>query len=293
MKQHVVVRARVLGGLFIAVALLLIVRLYLVQVVHGAQYKEEGTAQYIQSDPETQGRGDIYFTTKDGALVSAAVTLSGYAIALNPKQLTDAPGTYRKLNAIAAIDQSAFMSAAGNKSSSFVQVVDHLTDAQAALVQKLNAPGVIITPDSWREYPGNNLASQVLGFVGYGGTSTARTGQYGLEKQYDDTLTKSSSGLFVNPFAEIFANMEDIVSTDPSSQHGSIITSIEPNVERELEHTLAGLMKDYSPNFAGGIVMDPHTGEIYAMAMNPSFDPNDYGSVSGPGVYQNSMVSGR
>lgn len=293
MKQHVVIRARVLGGFFMLVALLLVVRLYLVQVVHGAEYKQEGTAQYIQTDPETTGRGNIYFTTKDGSLVSAAVTLSGFAIAVNPKQLSDPVGAYQKLDAIAPMDRSAFLASAEDTSTSFVQVVDHLSDAQAAAVQKLGIPGVIITPDTWREYPGGAIAAQVLGFVGYGATSTMRAGQYGLEKQYDDTLTKSSTGLFVNPFAEIFANMEDIVATDPSALHGSIITSIEPNVQHELEDTLAGIMHDYTPNFAGGIIMDPKTGEIYAMAVNPSFDPNDYGNVSSAGVYQNIMVSGR
>ncbi|HVM73720.1 MAG TPA: penicillin-binding protein 2 [Candidatus Paceibacterota bacterium] len=292
MKSNVVVRTRLLGGFFILIAALLVVRLYFVQIVHGAAYKKEGTAQYIQTNPDTQSRGEIYFTTKDGGLVSAAVSLSGYSIAINPHLLTDPPLAYKGLNAITPIDQNTFMTSAA-ASTSFVDISDHLSDAQAALVQKLNIPGVIISPDEWREYPGGALAAQVLGFVGYDTGSTTRSGEYGLEKQYDDTLSQSSTGLFVNPFAEIFANMEDIVATDPSAAHGSIVTSIEPNVQHELESTLADIMSQYSPTFDGGIIMDPHTGLIYAMAMDPSYDPNNYGNASDPGVYQNSLVSGR
>jgi len=293
MKPNVVVRARVLGGLFIVLACLLIVRLYFVQVVHGAEYKQEGTAQYIQTDPDTSARGSIFFTTKDGTLVSAAVSLSGYSIAIDPKTLADPPVAYVKLNAITPIDRSSFLASAANTNTNFVPIVGELSDAQAAAIQKLGVSGVIISPEEWRQYPGGALAAQVLGFVGYDGTSTVRVGEYGLEKQYDDTLAQSSTGLYVNPFAEIFANMQDIVTTDPAAHEGSIITSIEPNVQQELESTLAEIMKDYSPNFDGGIIMDPHTGAIYAMGMDPSFDPNNYGNVSSAGLYQNSLVSGR
>jgi cell division protein FtsI/penicillin-binding protein 2 len=293
MKSSIVVRARILCAFFILIATLLLVRLYFVQVVHGAEYQQEGTAQYVQTDPDSAGRGNIYFTTKSGDLVAAAVSLSGYSIAINPKLLADPASAYGQLNAVAPIDKSTFLSDAANTSSSFTTVAQHLSDVQAASIQKLNIPGVIISPDEWREYPGGTLASQVLGFVGYNGTSTTRVGLYGLEKEYNSTLSESSSGLYVNPFAEIFANIKDIVSTDPSANQGSIITSIEPNVQQELENILAEVKSQYNPDFDGGIIMDPHTGEIYAMAMDPTFDPNNYSSVASPSVYQDILVTGR
>jgi stage V sporulation protein D (sporulation-specific penicillin-binding protein) len=140
---------------------------------------------------------------------------------------------------------------------------------------------------------GGTLAAQVLGFVGYNGTSTTRVGLYGLEKEYNSTLSQSSSGLYVNPFAEIFDNIQEIVTNDPSANQGSIITSIEPNVQQELENILAKVKSQYNPDFDGGIIMDPHTGAIYAMAMNPTFDPNNYSSVASPAVYQDILVTGR
>src|SRR5581483_8596184 len=61
----------------------------------------------------------------------------------------------------------------------------------------------------------------------------------------------------------------------------------------ELETTLKQVMDAYTPDFAGGIIMDPHTGAIYAMAQEPSFDPNTYNLVTNPFVYNNILVSGR
>ena len=293
MKSNVRLRTRILSGAFVCIAFLLVVRLYFVQIVHGAAYQAEGMGQYVQPDPSTGGnRGDIYFTTKDGELVAAAVSETGYSIAVNAQKLTNAQTEYEALNAVTPINEQTFMSAA-NSGSAFVTVQSQIQDGNESEVEALDLPGIIVSDDSWREYPAGTLAAQVLGFVGYNGTSTQEVGLYGLEKEYNSTLSESSSGLYVNPFAEIFTNLQDMVALNPASQHGSIITSIEPTVEQELMTTLQTVMSDYQPEFDGGIIMDPKTGEIYAMGQLPTFNPNDYSDAPSPSVYTNILVSGR
>lgn len=293
MKSSLRLRTRILSGAFILVALLLIVRLYFVQIVHGAEYQAEGMGQYVQPDPSTGGnRGDIYFTTKDGQLVAAAVSETGYSIAIDPQKITNAEVEYSELNAITPVNKQTFIASA-NTNSTFVIVADKIQDGNESKVISLNLPGVVVSDDSWREYPGGDLAAQVLGFVGYDGTSTEKFGEYGLEKEYNSTLSEESSGLYVNPFAEIFTNVQDLLTLSPASEHGSIITSIEPTVEQQLTGTLQQVMTDYTPQFDGGIIMDPHTGDIIAMAQLPSFNPNDYSNVNDQSVYQNTLVSGR
>ncbi len=293
MKSSVRLRTRILSGVFICIALLLLVRLYFVQIVHGAAYQATEIGQYVQPDPSSGGnRGDIYFTTKDGELVPAAVSETGYSIAVDPRKIKSAALEYDALNAVTPISKDIFMSAASS-SGTFIVIADKIQDGNESKVEALDLSGVIVSDNSWREYPAGKLAAQVVGFVGYQGTSTQEVGLYGLEKTYNDTLSEESSGLYVNPYAEIFTNLQDLVSLNPSSRHGSIITSIEPTVQQELMSTLQTVMTEYHPVFDGGIIMDPHTGEIYAMGQLPTFDPNDYGVEKNPGIYTNILVSGR
>jgi cell division protein FtsI/penicillin-binding protein 2 len=53
------------------------------------------------------------------------------------------------------------------------------------------------------------------------------------------------------------------------------------------------VMQTYSPRYAGGIVMDPSSGEIVAIAAAPSFDPNLYNTVTNPRFFSNPLVEGR
>lgn len=291
MRHTLVIRARWIGAFFIIAALLLVVRLYFLQVVHGSDYRTQAIAQYVEQSPDMQGRGTIFFTTKDGERVSAAVMQTGWRIAIVPGELTDVEGTYGKLNAITPVDKERYLSSAAKSDDPYEEVAIRVSDDAGSAIRKLKIPGVILVADQWRFYPAHELAAQTIGFVGYQGDT--KVGVYGLEKEWQDTLVETSSGLYVNPFAEIFTNIEALVSSDPSSHQGSIVTSIEPNVELQLEKTLDGVMKTYTPRLAGGIVMDPATGEIVAMAGRPAFDPNTYGVVSNPAVFQNPLVEGR
>ncbi len=288
MRSGFVLRARILSGCFVLVALLFVARLYFIQVVHGAAYQNNAHAQYVKPDPDTGSRGNIFFTAKDGELVSAAVMQAGFRIAIKPNEIKDADALYRQLNALFPIDRERFMASAGKRDDPYEEVAFRVPDDVAKQIRALKIVGVLLVQDQWRFYPAHELAAHVVGFVGYQGDK--KVGVYGLEKEWQDTLIQSKSGLYMNPFAEIFTNVKTVVSPNPLGQEGSIITSIEPSVERTLETLLDGIMRKYSSKLAGGIVMDPHTGAILAMAGRPSYDPNTYNAVANPAVFRNALV---
>lgn len=291
MRSRFVLRARILCGFFILAAILLIVRLYLVQIVHGEEYRKSAVAQYVEPNPDTEDRGAIYFTDKNGEIVSAAVMQTGWRIALVPKDITDAEKVYAALNAITPIDEERFLASAEKKNDPYEEVAFRLSDEAAAKIRALKIEGILLVADQWRFYPAHELASHVIGFVGYQGDR--KTGVYGLERGWQDTLEKMAGGLYVNPFAEIFTNVKAALSADPAREKGSIITSIEPTVQGKLEATLDTVMKTYSPRISGGIVMDPHTGEIKALALRPAYDPNTYNTVENPATFSNQLIEGR
>lgn len=291
MRSNLVSRARALSIIFILVAVLLVIRLYFVQIVHGDDYRRDAMGQYVEASSESEDRGNIYFTTKDGDLVAAAVTQTGWRIAIQPKALSDAEAVYDALNTVVPIEEERFVASAAKTSDPYEEVAFRLSDEHARAVRALKLPGVLLVQDRWRAYPAGTLAAHVLGFVGYKGD--AKEGMYGLEREWQDTLSHPAAGLYVNPFAEIFSNVSAALASDPSTQDGSIITSIEPSAQQNLEETLDGVMSKYYPRIAGGIIMDPKTGAIIAMAVRPTFDPNTYNTVSGTQVFANPLVDGR
>lgn len=258
------------------------------QVVQGAEYRREAEEQYVHKAPDRELRGDIFFSSRTGELVAGAVVQMGWRIAINPKDMEDADSVFRALSEVVTLDNERFFTSAARKSDTYEEVAFRLSDEEAAAVRALALPAVQTVRDSWRTYPGEMLAAHTLGFVGFRGET--RTGVYGLERYWNDVLSREGSDLFVNPFAELFANVESLVSSDMQVHQGDVVTSIEPSAQRELEDVLSDIMETYSPHQAGGIVMDPATGEVLALAVRPAFDPNTYGTVADPAVFSNPAV---
>ncbi|NBV77060.1 penicillin-binding protein 2 [bacterium] len=280
-------RIRVLSACFCVCALLLVVRLYFVQFVHGSDYRAEASSQYISSSSEDHNRADIYFTSKDGSFLAAATEKNGWIIAIKPKEIEDPRALLRTIQSVVAVDEERFLASAAKKADPYEEVAFKLTDTEAAALRALKLTGVTLVRHTWRSYPGASLGAHVVGFVGYRGDH--KEGVYGLERYWNDSLQGNSDGLYVNPFAEIFANIGSLIS-DPREEHGSIITTIEPTVQAQLERTLEGIMRSFTPKTVGGIIMDPHTGEIIALGVVPDFDPNTYNLVSDPETFTNPLV---
>jgi len=281
-------RALVLSWIFILGAGFLILRLYFVQIVNGDKYERDALGQYREASPDTENRSDIFFKKKDGGLVAAAVMQTGWRIAIQPKNLTGANEMYEKLNAVLPVDKERFFASAGKENDPYEEIAFRVSDSEAAAVRKLKIPGVILVQDRWRMYPAATLAAHAIGFVGYQGNK--KVGVYGLERYYEDLLSRASTGLYVNPFAEIFTSIESLLAKDPRMEEGDIITSIEPSVEQNLESVLEDIQKAYEPKLAGGIIMNPRTGEIIAMAARPDFNPNTYSTVADHSVFGNPLV---
>lgn len=291
MRATLKTRIWILCIVFLLAAILLVVRLYFVQIVHGEEYRKDALGQYMEVSPDYENRGVIYFTTKDRALVAGAVMQTGSRIAIRPVDILDAEAAYAALNEITPIDRERFFASAAKKDDPYEEVAVRIPEEAAKAIRAKKLEGVLLVQDQWRTYPAGSLAAQTLGFIGYRGDR--RAGVYGLEREWEQTLVKKASGLYVNPFAEIFANVGALLADDPSTHQGNIVTYIEPSVQLELEKTLDLVMKTYSPRITGGIVMDPSTGAIVAMAARPAFDPNAYSKEKDASVYSNPLVEGR
>src|SRR3989344_1373907 len=189
---------------------------------------------------------------------------------------------------IASMRQAALMNLtkAGKKSDTYEEIAHKLNTIQAAAVRKLNAKWTILSKEQWRFYSGSRLASHVLGLVGYQGDLLA--GRYGLERYYNDVLSRDGDNPYTNLFVQIFSATKDALQQ--KSLEGDIISTIEPQVQATLETELAKIESAWHPDIAGGIVINPQNGEIYAMGVLPNFDPNTFSQEKNSKVFSNPMV---
>jgi cell division protein FtsI/penicillin-binding protein 2 len=266
------------------VGIIVIFRLFTLQVVNSREYQERAEHQYVTPSGAVFDRGNIYFTKKDGETVAAATIATGFKVAIAPRQITDEEGVYKKLAAIIELDKSRFLEQAAKKNDPYEEIAERVDEEAAEKITALQIPGVTLYRQKWRFYPGGTLAAKTIGFVSYKGNDLV--GNYGLEEYYNDVLSRSADNFYVNFFAEIFANMQSTIFKNRAAT-GDIVTSIEPSAQAELENQVASVISKWNSDSVGAIVMDPYTGEIIAIAAAPSFDLNAFGEERDVSVYGN------
>lgn len=287
MNKRFLSRTRILTFLFLCVTVVIVGRLYYLQIMRGADYSARADAQFTPSSQPLLSRGLIYITDNTGAHIAAALMKEGYSIAVNPKKVTDADALCDEVASSTTTARADCLGKATKPNTQYQLLARHLSPQLGTELISKQIPGLIVQEDRWREYPGGSLAAQELGFVAYNNSDT-QEGRYGLERYYNTTLTRTNDDLYANFFVELFGGVKSLIQGEP--QAGDLITTIDANVQSELEQELAAYQQKWHPELAGGIIMNPQTGEIYAMAMSPTFDLNTFNTVNDPLMYANPMA---
>lgn len=277
-------RIRILIGAIVFFGLCIIIRLFSLQIVNQSAYKERAERQYLTSTNDSFDRGTIYFSKKDGTTVAGATVASGFKLTISPAKIENPESVYEALNAIVPIDKESFLQKSKKKADPYEEVAFHMNKEQSDAVNALGIPGVSIYRQKWRFYPGAELAAKAIGFVSY--KDDVLIGRYGLERYYNDVLSRGENSFYVNFFAEIFANVQSTLFKNKSAT-GDIVTTIEPTVQSQLETIISRINAKWGSDAVGGLIMDPKTGEIIAMAHVPTFDLNEYGKEKDVSVYSN------
>lgn len=282
-------RIRFLLGGVIAVALLLLVKLYLVQVVHGPQLSARADRQYVRPNSTLFDRGTISFQTIEGDLIDAATLKTGYTLVIHPNDIEEPADVFNNLSLVLGeIDEENFLKRVSKSDDPYEELEKKLTKEQARKIEEMDLSGVSLFKDRWRYYPGNELASHLLGFMSWKGDEL--TGRYGLERQYNDILNRDNQDVYANLFVEIFSGIGGVL--EGKKDNGSLITTIEPTVQSFVEDEIEKIRGDWNSDLVGAIVMNPKTGAIRGMSVNPDFDVNTFNKVDDVSVYNNPLVSG-
>src|SRR3989338_5451293 len=276
MRRAFRARLRIVCFCVIAFAVFLAARLYFVQIVQGEEFALRAERQYVNSSQKLFDRGSIFFTRKDGTLISAATLTNGFLLAIDPGAMKDAGVSLERISSVLTdLDQETFLASAAKTNDPYEVIRRRLSEDEGRAIDAFNIPGVIVERERWRSYPAGTHAAQTIGIIAYDNDNTI-AGRFGLERYYNYVLTHDGEGVFGNFFAELFANLDSVVVDARSAREGDVVTSLEPVAQQKLEQILKEVSEKYGSRETGGIIMDPETGEIVAMGTYPSFDPNDF-----------------
>ena len=141
-------------------------------------------------------------------------------------------------------------------------------------IESLKLDGVYLVRESKRYYPYGELLSHVLGYVG-----VDNQGLSGIELMYDKYLTGESGA--IKYFSDAKGNKLNISEIYLEGTSGmNIYLTIDINIQLALERELSNAESTLEPDHSMGIVIDPNTGEILAMASRPTYNPNNYKKFS-------------
>ena len=141
-------------------------------------------------------------------------------------------------------------------------------------IESLHFEGVYLVRESKRYYPYGNTLSHVLGYVGID-----NQGLSGIELEYDKYLTGEAGA--IKYYSDAKGNKLDLSEIYLESTPGmNVYLTIDINIQLALERELSNVDDTLSPDNSLGIVIDPNTGEILAMASRPTYNPNNYKKFS-------------
>jgi cell division protein FtsI/penicillin-binding protein 2 len=254
----------------LSVAFFLAWRLCDVQGLKGALYAKEALAQRSDTIEVFARRGSI-LDRNGNVLVRSLPSQSVYAV---PREIADADGTVARLERIFGKLDSATIAALHDRHRWFVWIARKVPHETAARVRALGLIGVDLKEEETglRVDTAGRLASTVLGFVG-----TDENGLDGIEYAYDDILRGRSGRvtLEADEFGRPIPFGRERVVT-PAQPGFDVELTIDPYLQFVAERALAKQVSLYHALDGTAIVMDPWTGEIFAMANSPDYDPGRF-----------------
>jgi cell division protein FtsI (penicillin-binding protein 3) len=259
-------------------------RLFWLQVVRHSEYVERAQKQQQRTFEVAPRRGILY----DRNLRELAMTVQVDSIFAVPTEIDDHQAAARRLAAIVHTDpedaqtRQEQIAKRMDDGRGFAWVARRVTPEVASRVKALNMKGIYFQKEFQRFYPDNQIAAQVLGYVGIDDN-----GLGGLEGKYDSRL----HGVPGRMFAAMDARRHVLGSVAQEPEPGqNLQLTIDENIQFMAERALDHNMERTRADNGTVVVQDVHTGQILALAIRPTFNPNQFRHTT-PALLKNHAVS--
>ena len=171
-----------------------------------------------------------------------------------------------------------------DRTRGFVYVARKADPAKAAALAQRKLLGFYFTPEEKRVYPQGPVAAPVLGFAGVDNSGLA-----GLELQLDSQLTGTVGEETVvrDPLGHVI----DVQNQRPARDGRNVVLSLDHTIQANAEQVLRTTVAKWKAKDATAIVLDPKTGGVLAMAMEPGYDANRFPAAAAKHLQTNHAVT--
>lgn len=283
-------RAWMLGAVFFLCALVIIVRLFYLQVVrHDYFMSLAAKAQdaYRELEPD---RGSI-FVRERGREYPIVTNRTYYLVVANPSKVTNPGRVVDTLSTVLDLTPEEWPSIAAKlsrRSDPYEPLWRKVTKEQVEKIRAAALPGITDVRESYRYYPEPGFSGQLLGFIGY--SDDRRVGRYGLEGYFERELAGAAGSergvadAYGRPLAIGKRSVQEARDGD------DLVLTVDRAVQIAACDRLRQGVETFSAQGGTVIVLQPSTGAVLAMCSVPNFDPVLYSEAKDPSVYNNPAI---
>jgi cell division protein FtsI (penicillin-binding protein 3)/stage V sporulation protein D (sporulation-specific penicillin-binding protein) len=258
-------RITLLAAAFLVLLGAALARAVWIQVVKGPEYAAMALRQHRETVVVPASRGTIVDRNGEPLAIGRLAT----TVYANPRQVNDPRDLTLAASKQLGLDPAELYPMLVDRSRGFVYVERKADPRKAKILQSMNFAGLGFYPEELRFYPQGPVAAQVIGYAGLD-----NKGLEGLERSLEGTLAgkPGSQTIVKDPFGRAL----DVVETKAETPGRSVRLTIDREIQANAEEILQDTVRRWGARAATAIVMDPHTGEIYAMATAPRFNANRF-----------------
>lgn len=232
----------------------------------------------------TGERGEIFLQDKNGDLYTLATNKNWFLVYISPNEISSEKKEEVSQILADTLDLNKDLIFEKLKKDSLYELIKNkLTDEEVENLREINLSGIYLGKEKLRNYPYQNLASNLLGFVNRGGE-----GQYGIE-EYWDSMLRGKEGFAEGergPAGYLFS-----LSQNYGGDRGAdLVLTIDYNIQYLSEKLLKKASETLNIKEGQIIVIDSYSGKILTLANFPDFNPNRYSEERDLEVFQNSVI---
>jgi len=246
----------------------LLLRATWLQGVRAESLARLGQTQHRETVTLPASRGTLF----DRTGVELGLGERATTVYANPKQILNPRAAALAVERTLGLDANRVYPLLADRTRGFVYVERQADSAQAAALQRLKLSGFGFYPEERRTYPQGSVAAQVLGYVGIDGQ-----GLSGLELQFDKQLSghAGQETIVKDPGGQTI----DVENQHAETPGRDVFLTLDHSIQANAEEVLRETVHKWHAKSASATVLDPRTGAVLAMAVQPGFDANRFPSA--------------